>query len=132
MSEVNTVVHTEPGGEDDVDTGDHVDGDVPEVEGPDHVDECEHDAGHHHQTEVEVAEHDQGHHAHRQQGQGQVPPELQGDDGVSLPGLVDLNTRHIIHHTAPLSPVGEALKVFPSYLSFGKYMDLSSINPSSH
>ena len=90
MSEVNTVVHTEPGGEDDVDTGDHVDCDVPEVEGPDHVDECEHDAGHHHQTEVEVAEHDQGHHPHGQQGQAKVPPELQRNDGVRLPSLVDL------------------------------------------
>ena len=57
MSEVDTVVHTEPGGEDDVDTGDHVDGHVPEVKGPDHVHECEHDAGHDHEAEREVTKH---------------------------------------------------------------------------
>ena len=89
---MNAVIHTEPCGEDDVDAGDHVDGDVPEVEGPHHVHQGEHDAGHDHETEVEVSEHDEGHHAHRQQGQAQVPPELQRYDGVCLPGLIDLST----------------------------------------
>ena len=79
---------------------------VPEVESAHHVHEGEHDAGHDHEAEVEVAEHHQGHlthsvitwchvvmthQAHRAQGQAQVTPELPRDDGVSLPGLVNLN-----------------------------------------
>ena len=87
-----TVVHTQPGGQDDVHTRNDVNGHVPEVQRPHHVHQGEHDAGHDHETEVEVAEHDEGHHAHRQQGQAQVPPELQRYDGVCLPGLVDLTT----------------------------------------
>ena len=94
MSEVDTVVHTEAGGEDDVDAGDDVNGDVPEVEGAHHVHQGEHDAGHHHQTEVEVAEHDEGDQPHRQEGQAKVPPQLQRYDGVCLPGLIDL-TRQV-------------------------------------
>ena len=77
VCQVDTVVHTEPGGEDDVDTGDDVNGDVPEVEGAHHVHQGEHDAGHHHQTEVEVAEHDERDQTHGQQGQAEVPPQLQ-------------------------------------------------------
>ena len=90
VSEVNAVVHTQSSSQDDVHAGDHVDGDVPEVEGPHHVHQGKHDAGHDHQTQVEVAEHDQGHHPHGQQGQAKVPPELQRNDGVRLPSLVDL------------------------------------------
>ena len=87
---MDAVVHAEPGGEDDVDAGDDVDGDVPEVESADHVHEGEHDAGHHHEAQLQVAEHHEGHRAHRAQGQAQVAPQLARDDGVRLPGLVDL------------------------------------------
>ena len=94
---MNAVVHTQSSGQDDVHAGDHVDGDVPEVEGPHHVHQGEHDAGHDHQTEVEVAEHDEGHHPHGQQGQAKVPPELQRNDGVRLPSLVDLEIKQFLH-----------------------------------
>ena len=87
---MDAVVHAEPGGEDDVDAGDDVDGDVPEVESADHVHEGEHDAGHHHEAQLQVAEHHERHRAHRAQRQAQVAPQLARDDGVRLPGLVDL------------------------------------------
>ena len=78
------------------------------MESAHHVHEGEHDAGHDHEAEVEVAEHHQGHlthnvtisglghvvvthQPHRAQGQAQVTPELPRYDGVSLPGLVNLN-----------------------------------------
>ena len=97
VCQVDTVVHTEPRGEDDVDAGDDVNGDVPEVEGPHHVHQGEHDAGHDHHTEVEVAEHEERHEANYQQGQAKVPPQLQRYDGVSLPGLIDLATSNNQH-----------------------------------
>ena len=99
MSKVNTVVHTETSGEDDVHAGDHVDGDVPEVEGPDHIHQGEHDAGHHHQTKVEVSQHDESHDSYGEKGKAKVPPELERDDGVSFPSLVNLNTEHLIEKT---------------------------------
>ena len=90
MSKMDTVVDTEPRGQDDVDTRDDVNGHVPEVESAHHVHQGEHHAGHHHQTQVDIAQHDKGHKPHCSKGQPKVPPELLRDNRVRLPGLVNL------------------------------------------
>ena len=116
MCQVDAVVHAEPGGEDDVDAGDDVDGDVPEVEGADHVHEGEHDAGHHHEAQLQVAEHHEGHRAHRAQGQAQVAPQLARDDGVRLPGLVDLQNITQMNPGNPNSVDYTLTLIFTSFL----------------
>ena len=79
-------------------------GDIPVVERADHVDQGEHDAGHHRHAEPGTGQ-QQGlqcsavewtgllqyrHEAHSQEGEPEVAPQLQRDDGVRLPRLVDL------------------------------------------
>ena len=54
MSNMNRVVDTQPNGKNDIDTGDNIDGDVPEVEESDYVDQRKNDSQKDHQTYSEV------------------------------------------------------------------------------
>ena len=56
MHYVAGVVHAETDGQDDVDTGDDVYGDVPEMEEADNVSESEEDGEEDEETELEVGE----------------------------------------------------------------------------
>ena len=65
---MNTVVHTETSGEDDVDTGDDINGDIPEVESSNNIHKSEHDTGHHKNAQIKVAQHYQWNHTYSQSG----------------------------------------------------------------
>ena len=54
---MDAVVDTESSGQDDVDTGDDINGHIPEVERADHIHQGEHDTGHDHETQVDIAQH---------------------------------------------------------------------------
>ena len=57
---MDRVVHTETHRQDDVDAGDDVDGDVPEVKEADDVSETEGDHEDDHQADLEVTEKEEG------------------------------------------------------------------------
>ena len=60
MGNVDTVVNTQTHRDDHVDAGHDVDGDVPEVEEPDDVDQGDPDHRHHHEAHLEVGEQHKG------------------------------------------------------------------------
>jgi len=82
------IVDTEPNSKDDVNAGDDVDGDAPEVKEAYEVDEGEEDGGEDEDAEPDAAEEEEGDDEHGKQGEPQVPPELAPDDLVGLPGSV--------------------------------------------
>ena len=82
------IVDTEPNSKDDVNAGDDVDGDAPEVKEAYEVDEGEEDGGEDEDAEPDAAEEEEGDNEHSKQGEPQVPPELAPDDLVGLPGSV--------------------------------------------
>ena len=85
------IVDTEADSKDDIDAGDDVDGDAPEVEEANEVDEGEEDGGEDEDAEAEAAEEKEGDDQDSEQGEPQVPPELASNDLVRLPGGVDLD-----------------------------------------
>ena len=83
------IVDAKSNRQDNVDAGDDVDGDPPEVEEADEVDEGEEDGGEDKETEAETAKEEQGDDEHGKEGKTKVPPELPAYDLVGLPGRVD-------------------------------------------
>ena len=76
MPDVHGVVDTEPNGEDDVDTGDNVDGHGPEVEEAHQVGEGDYHAQEDAEAHGQVGEQEQGHHHHTAHRDADVPPHL--------------------------------------------------------
>ena len=60
MADVDRVVYTETNSQDDVDAGDDVDSDIPEVEEADDIckTECDHEDDH--ETDLDIAEEEEG------------------------------------------------------------------------
>ena len=87
---MNRVVDTEANGKHDVDTGDDVDGDVPEVEEANDVDQGEDNGEEDHQADRQVGQQDQGDDEDAGHGEADVPPKLKPNDLVGLSGGVDL------------------------------------------
>ena len=90
MADMDTVVDTETHGEHNVDAGDDVDGDVPEVEEPDDVGEADGDHEDDHEADLDVAEEEEGDEDHHCDGEAQVPPQLSPDNDVGFPAGVNL------------------------------------------
>lgn len=88
MGNMARIVDTEADSKDDIDAGDDVDGDAPEVEEANEVDEGEEDGGEDEDAEAEAAEEKEGDDQDSEQGEPQVPPELASNDLVRLPGGV--------------------------------------------
>ena len=86
MGNMARVVDTESDRKDDIDAGDDVNGDAPEVEETYEVNEGEKDGGEDKDTEAEAAEEEEGDDQHREQGKPQVPPQFTPNDLVRLPG----------------------------------------------
>ena len=89
MSNMAGIVDAKSNRQDNVDAGDDVNGDPPEVEEADEVDEGEEDSGKDKETEAETAKEEQGDDEHGKEGKTKVPPELPAYDLVGLPRRVD-------------------------------------------
>ena len=87
---MNRVVHAETDGEHDIDTGDDVDGDVPEVKITDDVCEGDDDDAHDIHAYLKVGKEQQGGDEDGGYGEPNVSPQLKSDDLLALPGAVDL------------------------------------------
>ena len=86
---MNRVVHAETNGEHNIDTGDDVDGDVPEVKITDKVCECDGDDAHDIHAYLKVGKEQQGGDEDGSYGEPNVSPQLKADDHVDLPSAVD-------------------------------------------
>ena len=87
---MNGVVHAETNGEHDIDTGDDVDGDVPEVQITDNVCEGDGDDAQDIHAYLEVSKEKQGGDEDGGYGEPNISPQLKADDLVALPSAVDL------------------------------------------
>ena len=90
MADVDTVVDTETHGEHNVDAGDDVDGDVPEVEEPDDVGEADGDHEDDQEADLDVAEEEEGDKDHHCDGEAEVSPQLSPNYDVGFPTSVNL------------------------------------------
>ena len=86
---MNRVVNAQTNGEHDVDTGDDVDGDVPEVKITNKVCEGEGDNAHDIHADLKVGKEQQGGEEDGSYGEPNVSPQLKADDRVDLPSAVD-------------------------------------------
>ena len=87
---MNRVVHTETDGEHDIDTGEDVDGDVPEVQITNNVCEGDGDNAHDIHAYLQVGEEQQGGDEDGSHGKPNVSPQLKTNDLVTLPEAIDL------------------------------------------
>ena len=90
VGNVCRVVDAEADDEDDADAHDGVDGQAPEVDEANHVDEGQDDAGEHENAELDRGQHEHGDDEHGGDGEAQVPPKLAAHDVVALPRRIDL------------------------------------------
>ncbi len=88
---MNHIIHTEPNGEHNVDTGDDVNCHVPEVQEAHQIDECGHHTGEHKEADGDVDEEKHSHNHHAAHGHAHVPHQFEPDDLVRFPGRVDLH-----------------------------------------
>ena len=86
---MNRVVHAETNGEHNIDTGDDVDGDVPEVKITDKVCEGDGDDAYDIHAYLKVGKEQQGGEEDGSYGEPNVSPQLKADDRVDLPSAVD-------------------------------------------
>ena len=93
---MNGVVDAEADGQNYVDAGDDVDGDVPEVEEADDVSQGDPDDAHDINADLKVGEKEEGDDEDAGHGKANVPPELKADDLVRLPGRVDLAVNRVM------------------------------------
>ena len=82
---MDRVVHAETDGEHNIDTGDDVDGDVPEVKITDNVCQGDDDDAHDIHAYLEVPKEQQGGDEDGGYGEPNVSPQLKADDLISLP-----------------------------------------------
>ena len=92
---VDRIVDAETDGEDNVDTGDDVDGDVPEVEEADDVREGDDDDEDDVDADADVGEKEEGDDGDGGDGEADVSPKFKPDDLVSLPSRVDLAVNRV-------------------------------------
>ena len=76
MADVDGVVHAEADTEYDVDAGDDVDSDVPEVEKANDVSKTDCDHEDDHETDLDIAEEEERDDDHSSDGQAKVTPQL--------------------------------------------------------
>ena len=76
MADVDRVVHTEADTEHDVNAGDDVDSDVPEVEKANDVSETDGDHEDDHETDLDITEKEERDDDHSSDGQAKVTPQL--------------------------------------------------------
>ena len=88
---MDRVVHTQPYSNDNVDAGDDVNGDAPEVKEADNVSEGEDDNTKHHQTNLKVGQEDKSDDKNTENGKTHISPELKPNNSVSLPGCINLH-----------------------------------------
>ena len=93
---MDRIVNTKTNCKDNVDAGDDVDGDVPEVEEADNVCEGDDDDADDEDADADVGEEEEGDDGDGSDCQSDVPPELKADDLVRLPGRVDLAVNRVI------------------------------------
>ena len=85
MDDVCAVVHAEANGNDEVDAGDGVDGEAPEVDEAANIDESDEDTGQHQHTGGQVLNQNQSGEEDAEKRDADVPPEFQLNDLVCLP-----------------------------------------------
>ena len=93
---VDRIVNTKTDGEDNVDAGDDVDGDPPEVEEADNVCEGDDDDADDVDADADVGKEEEGDDGDGSDGEPDVPPKLKADDLVRLPGRVDLAVNRVM------------------------------------
>ena len=76
VADVDRVVHAEANTEHDVDTGDDVDRDVPEVEKTNDVGETDGDHEDDHETDLDITEEEERDDDHSSNGQPKITPQL--------------------------------------------------------
>ena len=85
MTHVNTVVNTETNGDDDVDTTDHLDGDVPGVHVAEEVDETEADCEEDQDRAEEISEEEESGEEDTDECNDKITNQLPSDNIISLP-----------------------------------------------
>ena len=85
VDDVCAVVHAEANGNDEVDAGDGVDGEAPEVDEAANIDESDEDTGQHQHTGGQVLNQNQSGEEDAEKRDADVPPEFQLNDLVCLP-----------------------------------------------
>ena len=76
MTNMNTVVNTQTNRDDNVDAGDNVNVNIPEVEETHNVHQGHTDHHHHHEAHLDVGQQDEGYHEDAGQSQTNVSPQL--------------------------------------------------------
>ena len=85
MGNVAGIIDTKSNSKDDVDAGDDVDGDAPEMEEAYEVNKGEEDGGNDEKAETKAAEQEKGDDGDGEQDETKVPPKLPPDDLINLP-----------------------------------------------
>ena len=91
MGNMARVVDTESDRKDDIDAGDDVNGDAPEVEEANNIYEGSDDHDEGEEDHENVAEEEGGDDGHTEDGQQEVPHQLEAYDLIRLPGRVHLS-----------------------------------------
>lgn len=84
------VVHTKTDGEDNVDAGDDIDGDLPEMEESYNVGESNSNDAHDVDTNLEVCQQDKSYKEDAANRHDDISPQLHPNDFICFPGCVDL------------------------------------------
>ena len=88
MANVNRVVDTESNSKDNIDTGDDVNCDAPEVEKSNNISEGTKNNENDHDTDLNVAEKKESDNKNTNHSQSNVPPQLISNNLISLPSSI--------------------------------------------
>ena len=87
---MNCIIHTKANSQDNVDSGEDIDGDAPEVEEADDVHQGGDDHHEDQDDHEDVAKEEHRDDGHTEDGEQQVPHQLKPDDLIRLPGRINL------------------------------------------
>ena len=90
MTNVNRVINTETYSQDNVDTTDDVNSDVPEVEEAHNVHQCQDHSEEDHERDSDVGQQDDDNSEDSSKSQANVPPQFITNNFICLPGSIHL------------------------------------------
>jgi hypothetical protein len=99
MANMDRVVHTKSYSYHNVDTGDDINSDVPEVEKTNNVNEGDHNNPKNHQTDLEVGQKNESDDEDTEDGKTNISPQFKPNNLVCLPSCIDLDKSESILKT---------------------------------
>ena len=88
---MNRVVHAQTYGNHNVDTGDDVNGDIPEVEKTNNVNEGDHNNTKNHETDLDIGQENESDDEDTHDGETNISPQFKSNDLVCLPSCINLD-----------------------------------------